>query len=363
MNGRVTMADIARKAGVHLTTVSLALRDHPCLPAKTRERLQRLAKQLGYQPDPAMSALVAYRHRRGPRKDQPKIAYLTNWDTKLGWQESPAHREFFEGAKAKALSLGYQLEHFWLGEPGLSGRRMSDMLATRGIKGLIVASYRQAADSVRDFEWPKFSAVKIDFAPRELKLHMVTNDQGAIVRLAAQRVRAAGYRRVGLVMPRWWDEFVDLAWSAGFLAEQQRVPSADRVPILFYSTAQLPEGASGEAVDQAVPAANLRKWLDVNKPEVILSRGIFVRGSLAELGLVVPRDVAFADIFLEKTDGRVAGVRENCIRVGAVAVEILAGQLHQNAMGVPVVPTATFVEGTWFNGKTLPLRRRAGEPA
>jgi len=37
---RVTLADIARKAGVHVTTVSLAMRNHPRLPEKTRQRIQ-----------------------------------------------------------------------------------------------------------------------------------------------------------------------------------------------------------------------------------------------------------------------------------------------------------------------------------
>ena len=58
---RTTMADIARKAGVHVTTVSLALRNHPRLPASTRERIQALAKELGYVPDPFLRALVTYR--------------------------------------------------------------------------------------------------------------------------------------------------------------------------------------------------------------------------------------------------------------------------------------------------------------
>ena len=43
---RVTLADIAAKAGVHVTTVSLALRNSPRLPVATRERIRKLAEQL-----------------------------------------------------------------------------------------------------------------------------------------------------------------------------------------------------------------------------------------------------------------------------------------------------------------------------
>jgi LacI family transcriptional regulator len=333
------------------------LRNHPSLPAATRERLQRLAREMGYQPDPALSALVAYRHPTRARRDQPTLAYVTNWNTALGWKESPAHRCFYEGAKEKASVLGFQLEHFWLGEPGMTHRRMSGILVSRGIPGLVLASHRRESDEPLDFDWPQFSAVKIDFIPRQPELHRITNDQSAIIRLAVQRVLAAGYRRIGLVMPRWWDEFVDLAWSAGFLAEQQRLPREDRIPILFYSLPERPRESPADRPVQVVPSAALKAWLEENRPEVLLSRRMFVVPALAALGWSVPADIRFVEIFLEETDGRTAGVRQNCHRVGEVAVELLSMQLQQHIRGVPEVATATFVEGTWFDGETLPRRR------
>jgi LacI family transcriptional regulator len=361
MNGRVTMTDIARKAGVHVTTVSLALRNHPSLPAATRERLQRLAKEMGYQPDPALSALVAYRHGARRKQATETLAYLTHWDTPLGWQDHPAHLEFFTGAQAKSATLGYKLEHFWLGEPGLTPQRMGDILHSRGITGLVLASHGQEAGSLTDFDWSSFSAVKIDYVPRELQLHMVTNDQSAIIRLAMQRILAAGYRRIGLVMPRWWDEFVNLAWSAGFLADQQRLAPKQRIPILYYAGTLRPEVSRRDSPEFVVPKSAFAKWLDAHRPEVLVSYGPFVRPCLAALGLSVPKDLAFVEIFLETTDGRTAGVRQNCQRVGELAVEILAGQLHQHVSGVPSVPTATYVEGTWFDGESLPKRPSAAD--
>ena len=57
---RVTLAAIAAQAGVHVTTVSLALRNSPRLPIATRDRIRKLADELGYAPDPMLQALVAY---------------------------------------------------------------------------------------------------------------------------------------------------------------------------------------------------------------------------------------------------------------------------------------------------------------
>ncbi len=360
MCNRVTMAVVAKQAGVHATTVSLALRNHPSLPVATRQRLQLLATQMGYRRDPALSALVAYRRQVRPLKTNSLLAYLTHWDSRWGWKDHPAHLSFYNGAREKAAALGYQLEHFWLGEPGLTHRRMSRILYARGITGLILASHRQEHQAALDFDWPKFSAVKIDFAPREQLLHLVTNDQRTIIALAMQRARAAGYRRIGFVMPRWWDVFVDRAWSAGFLAEQQTSAPLNHIPILYYSTPLRTERLLTSGPDYAVPPDQLAQWLTAHRPEVILSYGPFVRDSLQTLGLSVPKDIAFVETFLDQPDGKVAGVHQNCNRVGELAVEILAGQLHQHVYGVPAIPTITLVEGTWFDGATLPHRNDTG---
>ena len=359
MNRRITMAVVAKQAGVHPTTVSLALRNHPSLPVSTRKRLQALAAQMGFRRDPALSALVAYRRHTRPVKGTPLLAYVTHWDSRWGWKDHPAHKAFFDGAMRKASPLGYQLEHFWLGEPGLTHRRLSRILYSRGITGLIIASHRREYDAPLDFEWDRFSAVKIDFSPRQQLLHLITNDQRTIIGLAMQRVMLAGYRRIGFVMPHWWDEFVDLAWSAGFLAKQQQIEPADRIPILYFSTPLRPDRLPAAGADYVVPRDMLSKWLRTYRPEVILSFGPFVQARFGELGLSVPKDIAFVEIFLENPDGRIAGVHQNCHRVGELAVEILAGQLHQNVYGIPSIPTATLVEGTWFDGESLPVRQPA----
>jgi len=361
MNDRVTMADVAKRAGVHVTTVSMSLRNHPSIPIGTRQRLQQLAAQMGYQRDPSLSALIAYRNRTRQGKNKTILAYVTHWNSRWGWKDQPAHKAFYDGAVGKASLLGFQVEHFWLGEPDLTHQRMSSILYSRGITGLIIASHRQESEAALDFDWSQFSAVKIDFCPREQQLHFVTNDQRTIVGLGMQRALAAGYRRIGFVLPAWWDETTELAWSAGFLALQQKLPPEARIPILPYSMdlPVVPATPSGPAT--LVPRAALAEWIRLHRPEVIIGYSALVLPRLEELGIAVPRDVAFVDIFLEKPEGQIAGVHQNCHRVGEVAVEILVGQLQQHVYGMPAIPTATFVEGTWHDGASLPRRQESEE--
>ena len=51
---RYTLADIASRAGVYVTTVSPALRDHPSIPPATRAAIRAVAKELDYQRDPLL---------------------------------------------------------------------------------------------------------------------------------------------------------------------------------------------------------------------------------------------------------------------------------------------------------------------
>ncbi len=354
MNGRVTQADVAKHAGVHVTTVSLALRNHSSIPLATRQRLQALAEKMGYRPDPALRALMAYRNHLKRPTTTATLAYLHYWPTQWGWKESPAHSEFFAGASTRASALGYQLQPFWLGEAGLSQQRMNDILIARGITGLIVGSHIWTNDIGLNFDWARFSAVKIDFIPHVPQLHSVTNDQRGIIQTAVRRILGAGYRRIGLIMPGWWDYLVDLAWSAGFLAEQQSIPSAQRVPILYYAEIEAGARPTQPSEDAPVPRAKLDAWLRLHRPEVLISWGPFVRPQLEALGYSIPRDLAFVDIFRLDSDHETAGVRQNCRRVGELAAEILAGQLEQSNFGLPAFQTTTLVEGTWFDGASLP---------
>lgn len=348
---RTTLADVAKAAGVHVTTVSLALRNHPRLPESTKARLRALAEKMGYAPDPMMRALVVYRTSQAESRQLPTLAYITNWNTRWGWKKVTAHPEFFRGAETKARELGYKLDHFWLREPGLTHNRLSQILKTRGIHGLIIASHVREWDESLAFDWTTFSAVKIDYFPHHPMLHNVTNHQCDIVRLAMQKVMAAGYRRIGLVMDRGWDETVDHYYTAGYLCEQRHLTSKERIPAHLFAP------AADSSTEEPVPdLPALEAWFTRYRPEVLISKPEFVQPLFKKLGLRVPRDIAFVDLFLTQGPGANAGVKQNHETVGAVAVEILAGQLQTNKFGVPAVPTTTFVEGTWFDGPSCPPR-------
>ena len=354
---RVTLADIAAKAGVHVTTVSLAIRNSPRLSEETRIHIQNLAKAMNYTRDPLMQALAAYRGHVMKRRNPLTLAYVTNWTTCWGWKKVTAHPQFYAGAEAAAHLLGYNLEHFWMREPGLTQERLGSILYSRGINGLIVASHGREMNDALLLDWEKYAAIKIDYFPHEPALHNVTNNQCNMARLAVKKVRAAGYQRIGFVMHRGWDHAVDKMWTTGFVSEQQNLPSNVQIPLhLFPELNPIDLWLSEEKSTVVADIEPFARWLKEYQPEVIISKGSFVLPVLEKLGLRVPRDIAFVDLFLDDFSGMQAGVRQNHESVGALAVELLTTQIQHNKFGIPEVPTTTFVDGTWFDGASCPSR-------
>src|SRR5689334_12380435 len=116
---RTTQADVARRAGVHRTTVSLALKGHPRIPAATRKRIRRIADQLGYMPDPMLSSLVAYRSRNRPVAYRGSLAWLVSSALGFDWRDVPHFRNSYSGALARARRCGFEIELFDLNATGM----------------------------------------------------------------------------------------------------------------------------------------------------------------------------------------------------------------------------------------------------
>mgnify|MGYP000677362227 CR=1 FL=1 len=61
---RVSMADIAKAAGVSRNTVSLALRKDRLVAEKTRLKIEAIAREMGYARDPVLGDVMATMRRR-----------------------------------------------------------------------------------------------------------------------------------------------------------------------------------------------------------------------------------------------------------------------------------------------------------
>src|ERR1041385_6353295 len=89
MSNGITMKSIAAQAGVTQATVSMSLANNPRIPVATRERIQAIARRLGYHPNPYVSTLMRIRRQGKPLKDKPALALVCALNTADGWRNHP----------------------------------------------------------------------------------------------------------------------------------------------------------------------------------------------------------------------------------------------------------------------------------
>jgi LacI family transcriptional regulator len=177
----------------------------------------------------------------------------------------------------------------------------------------------------------------------------VSNDQMQATRLAFQRLRGLGYRRIGLAIGVTDEVGTGELPLAGYLLEQRSLRAPERVPPLHF-----PAGATDADV-----CAALGPWIRDERVDAVISTWTTIRRLLRTIGLRCPEEVACACACLSQRRPGQAGVIANLELVGREAVTRLAGLLRAEQYGVPEFPTSTYVEGIWSDGASAPPRRRA----
>lgn len=334
--GYVRQQDIALKAGVHITTVSLALRNDPRLSETTRRRIQDLAMEMGYTPDPMLSALTVHRNRSKRAHHQGTLAWLCPPTVKS--ESTRAFSGYIKGAEERCAELGYKLEFFNFSD--LGGARLSGVLHARNIKGLLIPPQAHSRAHL-DFDWQEFSSVCFGFTLSWPRLHLITNAQYSSSRLAVRMLRTRGYRRIGFVTTRETDERTDQNFRAGFLSEQHDFLPENRIPPLLLEDTTIP-----------TECAEFAAWYRVHKPDVVLYIYPTVAEFLRRLK-ISPKQCGSASLSVMTRDGSLAGVYQNDPLIGRKAVDFLVDMLHRNERGIPPHRFQFFVESEWVEGRSI----------
>jgi LacI family transcriptional regulator len=339
-----TMQQIADVAGVSRMAVSLALRNSPKISPETSRRIHEIAEQLGYRPNPLVSALMTQlRHGREVKRPST-VAYVTAYPTEDGWKRPGPFQAFFEGAERRAEQLGYHLEHWWLRRPGLTVERFCDILSNRDIHGLILAPMPPGGGALQ-LDWPKFAAATIGYSVTSPDLHRASNHQFGTITETYRELTRLGYRRIGLAIFAETDERVQHLWSAGALAFQESLPRERQVPLM------LMKGAFGR---------EFSSWFSEHRPDAIVSQEPQVLRLLDRIGLRVPDDVGYAHLALNTGETHCAGMNQNSELVGSAALDLVDAQLRRNERGIPLVPKTVLTPGFWVPGPTVrPIARAA----
>src|SRR6185369_15747014 len=260
MSNGVTMKSIAAQAGVTQATVSMSLANNPRIPPVTRERIQAIAKKLGYQPNPYVSTLMRIRRAGKPLKDKPALALVCAMGTAEGWRNHTAAtiRQMREGALERAALRGYRAQEFWLHRDGMSNERFSEMLHARGIQGLLLSPLGDG-DPTPTLRWEYFASVCLSVPLPSLTVTTVCNDHYFSSLQAVRECHRRGYRRPGIILRRIHRDRFQGRWQAGVLVSSQMLPDLTLTAPLY--------------IEDFKATGPILRWLKKEKPDVIISPG------------------------------------------------------------------------------------------
>lgn len=227
-----------------------------------------------------------------------------------------------------------------MGDRGAHSRQLARMLFARGVRGSLLSPIGIDHHTL-ELDWSGHAAVTIGYSFQQVALHRAVHDNVSLIAACYSHLRKLGHARIGLVLHHADNSRVRHLWVTGFLGQWQY--GVERIEPLIVKNYEDPKP--------------FLKWLKRARPNAIIS--IWQDLPLAwmrEHGILVPRDISYATLDLGDRVGKLAGMLQDNHGIGAAAMDLLAGQLFRNEIGIPTTPKITMVEGTWMDGPTVARR-------
>ena len=223
MTGRATLKDIARKTGVHASTVSRALnpRTASVVKPQTQKRVLEAARALGYRPHPLA---------RGLRTNRTMSVGMVIPDI-----ENPLFGPIIAGAEAVLADSGYST---LIGNSDYGEQEAESVIGAmldRQVDGLLAAAVSRRDSSVAAAAGRGVPVVLVNRAVDDESIPSIAGDDRLGVGLAVRHLAELGHRRIGHIAgPSWlstgWDRrraFLEWMEAEGLEADPGLVEEAD----------------------------------------------------------------------------------------------------------------------------------------
>ena len=338
----VTVRQIARLAGVSLMTVSRALRDQSRVAEATRRKVVKIARRLGYRPDPEITKLMHHLRRKVRPQFQSVICGLTNWPTTV----KPAYfQALLAGAEWQARERGYGFRVMQVPESARSGEQLRRVLRSQGVTGVVLLPQSPPRNLGALLDWNEFSVVAASLSVLGPEVNRVAPHHFDNTVRLCRELAARGYRRIGLVIDAEQDARANRGFSAALLSFGRYETTEAVVPLVW----------DGKLADGLVP------WFRRERPDALVATSETLVRECARLlkrQFSVPVGLASTNVAAAKSGlGEIAGIDELPDEIGVIAVDLLASMIERRVRGLASAPASTLLAGRWCAGRSCPARR------
>ncbi|MCB1123247.1 MAG: hypothetical protein KJT03_16955, partial [Verrucomicrobiae bacterium] len=302
----------------------------------TRDRILKVAKEVGYSAHPIMSAVMSSVRFKKTSEFSPVIAevHCQPWGRKRAW-----NMEVLRGHIHKqAAKLGYRIEEFDWFNPKVKPQRLMQIIRARGIRGVILEHFMEERLEL-GVDISDLAVVSVGGGFSKPRLHKVeVNYYGGLL-TAIAKLRSYGYQRPGVALPKFFETRSEFKREAALYLAQQEMEPKNRVPFFHFEEGQPPE--------------NLEHWMNTFQPDCVLGVGRKLVNQLHELGYRFPENLGFVHLGWHSSYKGLAGVNPNWGEIGYTAVNQVVDQLNRNAYGIPQHPLRILIDGTWVDGPSV----------
>jgi LacI family transcriptional regulator len=335
---RVTLEDIARKVGCHKSTVSLALRDSTLLKADTIEQVKRIARELGYHPDPALARLAAHRWGHRPRasgSDSEVIAFVF-----FSSQSPESVTRYLRSAMPMADAHGFRIETFHLANYPRP-ERLLQVLRARGITGVIIAPLPpEAASFGEHLDWSEFTVVQCNIGWHRMPTLTTTFNWTEAIRLAWSKTVEKGYLRIGPAI---------LAHDPWAAEDYERFGAVAAMHHKYHDLIAIPP-----LLSQAHDRGSFLAWFRRHRPDAVICFHSNGYDWLKEAGIPTSPTFGYVSLNGGHDDGTITHTGGSVHNVGGAAVDLLLNAMRNHEHGLPPVARLLSLSPIWYEGATLP---------
>ena len=307
----VNMRDVARRAGVSISTVSNAVNHPERVSADSLRRVQNAIEKLGFVRNEAARQL---RHGRS------RTLGFIMLDGK-----NPFFMDIARGAEDRAAEFGLTLTF------GDSARNVNrelsylDLFAQQRVQGVLISPYGDVAAKLSQLADRGIASVLLNRQSADRKFSSVSVDDVAGGRLAIEHLIARGRRRIAFVGSEETSQFVDRL--AG-VREVLEVNPDVRFELIEIAT---PHVVDGRIVGAEIAARNI----DARPDAIFASNDVVAMGILQGLAMgprpvLVPDEIALIGYdnidFAESAVVPLSSVKHPAALIGSTAVELLVAE-------------------------------------
>ena len=185
----IRIADVAKKAGVCITTVSRVLNNHTQVRQANREKVLQAIKELGYNPNAAARALS-----KGTNETLGVVIRTLN---------DPYWADLVERIEQAALDNGYLVVLAVVNDKDFNmEKRWARIFSEGRTDGMILVSPQKEADYLMDLKESDFPVVLVDNNRGDWDLPSVVVDNVEGGRLATRHLLDLGHTRIAHIVGR-----------------------------------------------------------------------------------------------------------------------------------------------------------------